>query len=180
MAEHFETDRSWEFMLEFTISPFLDSLEERDAGPRETLELIDYFGAVFEDQLVHQVETRYSEKYEEMNPDGTSIYLKRAYFDPVAKPREGGEIIFTADEEPDEEEFSYVREALEPALNYAFGNWVISSSSDRGGIGDRLGAYPFRPTYTWEDGKLVIDEDTEGTGPVLEDVEERLPDAETY
>ncbi len=179
MDEYFESDQSWEFHLEFTITPFLDSLEERGAGPRETLELVEYFETVFEESLISQVETLYSQEYDKLNPDGTSIYLKRSYFDPVSKVREGGELIFTADEEPDEEEFVYVREALEPALNYAFSNQVRFSSPDMADIGDRLEGYQFLPTYRWEDGKLVIDEDTEGTGPVMEHVEERWPDAQT-
>lgn len=178
MSEYFETDQSWDFHLEFTITPFLESLEERGAGPRETLELVESLETVFDDLLVSEVDTLYWKKYNELNPDGTSICIKRSFFDPVDKTREGGGLIFTADEEPDEEELSYVREALEPALNYALGNWVESSSPDTVDIGDRLEGYPFRPTYSWEDGKLVIDEDKEGTGPVIEYVEERWPEVQ--
>ncbi len=161
MSEYFETEQTQILTLEYTIEPFIDSLEERGAGPRETLELMEHFESVFEEQLTMHVETLYSDAYEKANPDGADVYLKEARFNPV---NEGGYLRFKSYEEPDSEDLAYVRESLEPALNHTLGMWARSST---GSIGDRLEGYAFRPTYRWDEGQLVIDEDDDGSGPVM-------------
>lgn len=158
MEEYFDGDQRLDFTLAYTIEPFLDSLEERGAGPREALELVEYFETIFEEQLVSHVETIYSNAYQEANPDGCMIYLDGARFNAV---NEGGKLTFTAEEEPAAEDFAAVRDSLESALDQTFGWWSQFSTIE---AGDRLAGYTFRPAYRWEDGQLVIDEDNDGEG----------------